>query len=48
MEDVKTPVEEIQAAVDGAISDGQAAKLRECLDHISQLKSIRKNRTGDP
>ena len=34
----KTPVEEIQAAVDGAISDGQAAKLRECLDHISQLE----------
>ena len=30
----KHPVEEIQAAVDGAISTEQAVKLRECLTHI--------------
>lgn len=34
----KTPVEEIQAAVDGAISMGQAVKLRQCLDHIDELE----------
>ena len=34
----KTPVEEIQAAVDGAISKEQAVKLRQCLDHIDELK----------
>ena len=33
----KTPVEEIQAAVDGAISKEQAVKLRQCLDHIDEL-----------
>jgi len=33
----KTPVEEIQAAVDGAISAEQAIKLRQCLDHIDEL-----------
>ena len=33
----KTPVEEIQAAVDGAISPEQAIKLRQCLDHIDEL-----------
>ena len=34
----KTPVEEIQAAVDGAISKEQAVKLRQCLDHIDELQ----------
>ena len=34
----KTPVEEIQAAVDGTISKEQAVKLRQCLDHIDELK----------
>ena len=34
----KTPVEEIQAAVDGAISKEQAIKLRQCLDHIDELE----------
>lgn len=33
----KTPVPEIQAAVDGAISPAQAIKLRQCLDHIEEL-----------
>lgn len=34
----KTPVEEIQAAVDGAISAEQAVKLRQCLSHIDELE----------
>ena len=34
----KTPIEEIQAAVDGVISREQACKLRQCLDHIDELK----------
>lgn len=34
----KTPIEEIQAAVDGAVSHEQAVKLRECLDHVDQLE----------
>ena len=33
----KTPISEIQAAVDGAISESQAVKLRECLDHIDEM-----------
>ena len=33
----KTPIEEIQAAVDGAISNEQAVKLRQCLEHIDEL-----------
>lgn len=33
----KHPVEEIQAAVDGAVSRDQAAKPKECLLHIDQL-----------
>lgn len=33
----KTPIEEIQAAVDGAISPGQTVKLRQCLEHIDEL-----------
>lgn len=35
----KTPVEEIQAAVDGAISPEQAVKLRQCLEHIDELEA---------
>ena len=38
----KTPVSEIQAAVDGAISPEQAVKLRQCLDHIDELEAHRK------
>ena len=34
----KTPIEEIQAAVDGAISLEQAVKLRQCLNHIDELE----------
>ncbi|MBR1597930.1 MAG: IS110 family transposase [Lachnospiraceae bacterium] len=34
----KTPIDEIQAAVDGAISHEQAVKLRQCLDHIDELE----------
>lgn len=34
----KTPIEEIQAAVDGAISPEQAVKLRQCFDHIDELE----------
>ena len=34
----KHPIEEIQAAVDDSISREQATKLRECLDHIDELK----------
>lgn len=33
----KHPIEEIQAAVDGAISREQATKLRECLLHIDEI-----------
>lgn len=35
----KTPLEEIQDAVDGAISQEQAAKLRQCLAHIDELEA---------
>lgn len=35
------PVEEIQAAVDGAVSREQAAKLKECLLRIDQLNAHR-------
>lgn len=38
----KTPVAEIQAAVDGAISPEQAIKLRQCLTHIDELEAHRK------
>lgn len=38
----KTPVSEIQAAVDGALSPEQAVKLRQCLTHIDELESHRK------
>lgn len=33
----KHSAEEIQAAVDGAISKEQAVKLRQCLDHINEI-----------
>ena len=39
----KTPIEEIQAAVDGAVSAGQAAKLRQCLDHMDELEKHKEN-----
>lgn len=35
----KTPLDVIQAAVDGAISPEQAVKLRECLKHIDELNA---------
>jgi len=34
----KTPIAEIQAAVDGTISPEQAVKLRQCLAHIDELE----------
>jgi len=34
----KTPIDEIQAAVDGSVSQEQAAKLREILRHIDELE----------
>ena len=33
-----TPIEEIQAAFDDAISKEQAVKLRQCLNHIDELE----------
>ena len=39
----KHPLEEIQAAVDGAISREQAAKLKECLLHIDEIGKHKKN-----
>ncbi|MDR1754822.1 MAG: IS110 family transposase [Eubacterium sp.] len=39
----KTPIEEIQAAVDGSISLEQAAKLREILNHIDEVKTHKQN-----
>ena len=39
----KHPIEEIQAAVDGAVSREQAAKLKECLKHIDELNAHKKN-----
>jgi transposase len=38
----KTPISEIQAAVDGVISPEQAVKLRQCLAHIDELDAHRK------
>lgn len=37
----KTPIEKIQAAVDGAVSKEQAVKLRQCLNHMDELKRHR-------
>ncbi len=39
----KHSIEEIQAAVDGAISREQAAKLKECLQHIDELNTHKAN-----
>lgn len=39
----KTPITEIQAAVDGSVSPEQAAKLREILCHIDELESHKRN-----
>ena len=39
----KHPLEEIQAAVDGAVSREQAAKLRECLQHIDEIGAHKEN-----
>lgn len=38
----KSPIAEIQAAVDGAISPAQAVKLRQCLAHIDELDAHKK------
>ena len=39
----KTPIEEIQAAVDGSISHEQAVKLRQCLAHIDEIEAHKQN-----
>lgn len=39
----KAPIQEIQAAVDGAVSPEQAVKLRECLSHIKELETHKGN-----
>lgn len=39
----KHPLDEIQAAVDGAVSREQAAKLRECLQHIDEIGAHKAN-----
>lgn len=39
----KHPVAEIQSAVDGAVSREQAAKLKECLQHIDELNAHKAN-----
>ena len=39
----KHPLEEIQAAVDGAVSREQATKLRECLQHIDEINLHKEN-----
>jgi len=39
----KSPIEEIQAAVDGSISREQATKLREILSHINELETHKAN-----
>lgn len=38
----KTPISEIHAAVDGAISPDQAIKLLQCLAHIDELETHKK------
>jgi transposase len=39
----KSPIEEIQTAVDGSISHEQATKLRECLKHIDEIEAHKEN-----
>ena len=43
----KTPVSEIQAAVDGAISQEQVVKLRTCLSHINQITESKEKITQE-
>ena len=43
----KTPISEIQAAVDGAISQEQAVKLRTCLSHINQITESKEKITQE-
>ena len=40
---MQTPIEEIQAAVDGTISREQAAKLKESLCHIDEIRAHKQN-----
>ena len=40
---MKLTNEEVQAAVDGAISHEQAIKLRECLQHLDELETHKTN-----
>ncbi len=39
----KKSIEEIQAAVDGAVSHEQATRLKECLNHIDENRTHRQN-----
>ena len=39
----KHPIEEIQAAVDGAVSREQAVKLKGCLAHIDEIQTHKKS-----
>jgi transposase len=39
----KTPIDEIQAAVDGSVSPEQAVKLREIIAHIDEINAHKKN-----
>ena len=39
----KTPIKEIQAAVDGSISKEQSVKLRQCISHIEELETHKEN-----
>jgi transposase len=39
----KHPIEEIQAAIDGSVSQEQATKLREILRHIDEIKVHKQN-----
>lgn len=39
----KKPIEEIQATVDGAVSHEKATKLKECLNHIDEIRTHRQN-----
>ena len=39
----KTPISDIQAAIDGAISPQQAVKLRNCLSHIDHINHTIEN-----
>ena len=43
----KTPIPEIQAAVDGAISKEQAIKLKACLSHIAHINDSKEKITRE-